>query len=217
MVASSNVSPSVSSSLPPHTCFRIEFHETSPIRMSRLLWLKRFQLDSSGPKCRSVKRRRRAVQQEAGAPTAPQPNRIMEASQAECFLSAHRCRLVERVRNVDSLVDFLSEPRSSDPSLLSKEMASKIRAQETKEAKIREVYNHLNSTRGWELTLQWLKHYEPDVIKELENSSETDSEAPARKRCRSSAEAVDQTDSGLAAPSFVRAVKSCCSACWELQ
>ncbi|XP_017551103.1 uncharacterized protein LOC108426260 isoform X2 [Pygocentrus nattereri] len=125
----------------------------------------------------------------------------MKASQAECFLRTHLCRIVERVRNVDSLVDFLSQPRSSEQSLLSKEMVSKIRAQKTEEAKMRKLYEHLNSTRGWELTLQWLKDNEPDVIKELENSSEADSEAPARKRCRSSAE-VDQTDSGLAAPNL---------------
>ncbi|KAL6486728.1 hypothetical protein MHYP_G00061200 [Metynnis hypsauchen] len=121
----------------------------------------------------------------------------MAASKAECFLRTHRCTLIDRVRNVGGLVDFLSQPRSSEPPILTKEMASEIRAQETKENKMREVYDYLNSDQAFELTLEWLQDNEPYVIKDLENGSGTDSEAPARKRFRSSAEAVDQTDSGL--------------------
>ncbi|XP_036418156.1 uncharacterized protein LOC118801870 isoform X2 [Colossoma macropomum] len=126
----------------------------------------------------------------------------MQESEAWRFLETHQSTIVQRVRDVDSLADVLSQPSFSEPSVLSQEMASKIRTQKTRVDKMREVYEHLNSNRGFELTLKWLQDNEPDLIEELEKSSETDGGAPARKRCRRSAEAVDQTDSGLGTPNL---------------
>ena len=91
----------------------------------------------------------------------------MQESEAQHFLETHQCPLIQRVRNVDSLVDFLSRPGSSEPSILSNEMTSNICAQKTSQEKMREVYKHLNSNRGFELMLKWLQDNEPDLIKEL--------------------------------------------------
>ncbi|XP_022539941.2 uncharacterized protein LOC103029526 [Astyanax mexicanus] len=74
-------------------------------------------------------------------------------------------------------------------------MGSTISAKKTKQEKMREVYQHLNCTRGYELTLTWLKKSEPFLIEALEKR-QTTSEAPPQKRFRSSehAEDVDETD-----------------------
>ncbi|KAG9283162.1 hypothetical protein AMEX_G1901 [Astyanax mexicanus] len=119
----------------------------------------------------------------------------MEKSKAEIFLNKHRCIIIENVRKVDKLVDFLTQSDDNGRRVLSKEMVNNISAKDTEEEKMREVYKQLNCNRGFELTLTWLKKNEPFLIEALE-SRQTTSEAPPQKRFRSSehAEDVDETD-----------------------
>ncbi|KAI4895811.1 hypothetical protein NFI96_021989, partial [Prochilodus magdalenae] len=120
--------------------------------------------------------------------------RNMVQSEAECFLNGYQSEIIQRVRNVDSLVDILSERSDSEPSILTKEMASRIRAERTEQEKMRQVYDHLNSSRAYVLTAQWLEESEPDMIEDLKNKSDADLEAPAHKRPRKDGKDVDETD-----------------------
>ncbi|KAL6486727.1 hypothetical protein MHYP_G00061190 [Metynnis hypsauchen] len=114
----------------------------------------------------------------------------MEESEARLFLERNRSAVVNGVREVKRLVDFLMEKK-----YLLGEMPNEILTQGTKQDQMRELYRHLNTNIGFKLTLEWLRVNEPDLIEDLEKNSDADHAEPARKRPRSSAEAMDETDS----------------------
>ncbi|KAL7871386.1 hypothetical protein SRHO_G00063690 [Serrasalmus rhombeus] len=102
----------------------------------------------------------------------------MEESQAKLFLERNRSAVVNGVREVKRLVDFLMEKK-----YLHGEMPNEILSKITKQDQMRELYRHLNTKKGFELTLEWLRVNEPDLIEDL------------GKRPRSSEEAMDEIDS----------------------
>ncbi|XP_017551104.1 uncharacterized protein LOC108426261 [Pygocentrus nattereri] len=114
----------------------------------------------------------------------------MEESQAKLFLEGNRSAVVNGVREVKRLVDFLMEKK-----YLRGEMPNEILSQKTKQDQMRELYKHLNTNTGFKLTLEWLRENEPDLIKDLEKNSDTDHAGPERKRPRSSEKAMDEIDS----------------------
>ncbi|KAI4895812.1 hypothetical protein NFI96_021990 [Prochilodus magdalenae] len=130
----------------------------------------------------------------------------MGESQARRFLERNRSAVVNGVREVKRLVDFLIEKK-----YLLGEMPHEILSKNTRQDQMRELYTHLNADRGYELVLTWLTENEPDLIKDLVTdlylpqtvkNSNTDHGEPARKRARGSEEAVDQPDSQLSIPNL---------------
>ena len=90
---------------------------------------------------------------------------IMGESQARRFLETNRSAVVNGVREVKRLVDFLIEKK-----YLLGEMPHEILSKNTRQDQMRELYTHLNADRGYELVLTWLKGNEPDLIEDLGKS-----------------------------------------------
>ncbi|XP_062857677.1 uncharacterized protein LOC134320271 isoform X1 [Trichomycterus rosablanca] len=116
------------------------------------------------------------------------------ASPAERFLKVHRSEIVGRVKSVNGLADCLLEKE-----VISKEALNEISSQKPEEEQMRTVYKHLNSSKAYELTLEWLKRHESHVMEDLAEKTETPEPSHSReKRQRiQNHEAMDETDCDL--------------------
>lgn len=78
----------------------------------------------------------------------------------ECFLKKHRCKLIQKIRNPIELADELYGE-------ITKELYEKIRSQKTNADMVREIYGCLNSKTLCDITYDWLKKNEPELLEEL--------------------------------------------------
>ncbi|XP_060772259.1 uncharacterized protein LOC132883090 [Neoarius graeffei] len=116
----------------------------------------------------------------------------------EFFLKKHMCKLIQKIRNPIELADKLY-------GKITDQMYANIKSQKTSHDMVREIYGCLNSKTPCDITYDWLKKNESELLEDLEKS-DTEAEAPQKKRAR--LENVDETDNNLAGFSDLKEIST---------
>lgn len=78
----------------------------------------------------------------------------------EIFLKKHMCKLIQKIRNPIELADELY-------GKITKELYANIRSQKTNPDMVREIYGCLNSKTPCDITYDWLKKNESELLEDL--------------------------------------------------
>ncbi|XP_026857499.2 uncharacterized protein LOC113572280 [Electrophorus electricus] len=113
---------------------------------------------------------------------------MTESTNRKTFLDNNQVKIINKLRDVDAMVNYMKEKNVYTPQL-----ANTIIAKNTRENQVRTALECLNCSKHYDLMFKWLEENESGLMEDLDWTSYH--EGPERKRPKIQEEAVTETDS----------------------